>query len=205
MTSREARIEFWEMKAEGWDLFRSARPNAVHEACVKLERAGRVERVVTQNIDGLHGRAGTSEEKLVEIHGTESRIACLDCGREMVAEAIVRRFRREGEPPVCACGGFLKSMTISFGQNLRSDDLERAFSSAGVADLVVSLGSSLGVQPAATVPLVAAQRGAPYAIVNLGETEQDHRPEVTLRIEGDVVDVFPPAVDLALAGESPAR
>ena len=202
MRSEAARIEHWDYKLEGWPAFRAARPNATHEAIVRLERAGKVVAVVTQNIDGLHSRAGTPPERLVELHGTNSFIECQTCGRRTDPEAHFEQFRKTRRPPVCECGGFLKPATISFGQNLRNEDLERAETAAKAADLVVALGSTLSVYPAANIPLLAANRGAPYVIINRGPTEHDDLPEVTLRLEGDVVVVFPPAVDAALSSSS---
>ena len=202
MRSEAARIEHWDYKLEGWPAFRAARPNATHEAIVRLERAGKVVAVVTQNIDGLHTRAGTPPERLVEVHGTNSFIECQTCGRRTDPEAHFEQFRKTRRPPVCECGGFLKPATISFGQNLRNEDLERAETAAKAADLVVALGSTLSVYPAANIPLLAANRGAPYVIINRGPTEHDDLPEVTLRLEGDVVVVFPPAVDAALSSSS---
>jgi NAD-dependent deacetylase len=198
MRSEAARIEHWDYKLEGWPAFRAARPNATHEAIVRLERAGKVVAVVTQNIDGLHSRAGTPPERLVELHGTNSFIECQTCGRRTDPEAHFEQFRKTRRPPVCECGGFLKPATISFGQNLRNEDLERAETAAKAADLVVALGSTLSVYPAANIPLLAANRGAPYVIINRGATEHDELPEVTLRLEGDVEGIFPPAVQAAL-------
>jgi NAD-dependent deacetylase len=198
LASAEGREEYWDFKLEGWDEYRNARPNAVHEACVDLERGRKLELLVTQNIDGLHLAAGTSSEKLVEIHGTDARVTCLKCGDEADPTTCYEGFRETREPPSCACGGWLKPATISFGQNLRTEDLERSFEAARRADLVISLGSTLSVHPAASVPLRAAGRGIPYVIVNRGETDQDLHPSVTLRIEGDVGSIFPTAVAKAL-------
>ena len=203
MRSEAARVEHWDYKLEGWPAFRAARPNATHEAIVRLERAGKVLAVVTQNIDGLHARAGTPAERLVELHGTNSLVECQTCGRRSDPEAHFEYFRKTRRPPVCECGGFLKPATISFGQNLRNEDLERAEAAAKAADLVVALGSTLSVYPAANIPLLAASRGAPYVIINRGPTEHDDLPEVTLRLEGDVGEIFPPAVEAALS--PPAR
>ena len=100
---------------------------------------------------------------------------------------------------MCECGGFLKPATISFGQNLRNEDLVQAEAAAKAADLVVALGSTLSVYPAANIPLLAASRGVPYVIINRGATEHDDLPEVVLRLEGDVSEIFPPAVEAALA------
>jgi len=194
MRSETARLEHWDFKLEGWPAFRDARPNATHDAVVKLERAGKIVAVVTQNVDGLHAKAGTSPDKLLELHGTNSLIECQTCGKRSEPEPIFEHFRITRKPPVCECGGFFKPATISFGQNLRTVDLERAEEAARLADMVVSLGSTLSVHPACDITLLAANRGVPYAIINRGETDHDRLPEVTLRIEGDVAALFPPAV-----------
>ena len=194
MRSEAARIEHWDFKLEGWEGYRDARPNATHNAIVLLERAGKVRAVVTQNIDGLHSRAGTTSERLVELHGTNTLIECQTCGRRSDPEAHFASFQKTHRPPLCECGGFLKPATISFGQNLRNEDLERAEAAAQAADLVVALGSTLSVYPAANIPLLAANRGMPYVIINRGPTEHDDLPEVTLRLEGDVGEIYPPAV-----------
>jgi NAD-dependent deacetylase len=198
MRSAAARIEHWDYKLESWPAFRDARPNATHEAIVQLERAGRLEAVVTQNMDGLHARAGTSVEKLVELHGTNSFVECQSCGNRSDPEPHFEGFRQTRRPPVCDCGGLLKPATISFGQSLRNKDLERGQDAASRADLVVALGSTLSVYPAANIPLIAAGRGTPYAILNRGPTDQDGLPEVTLRLEGDVGMIFPPVVAEAI-------
>jgi NAD-dependent deacetylase len=198
MTSEAARIEHWDYKLEGHDAFRDAKPNAVHHAIVRLERAGKLRAIVTQNIDGLHGLAGTSAEKLVELHGSNLLVECQTCGWRGDPEAHFESFRTTRKPPLCDCGGFLKPATISFGQSLNARDLERAQAAALEADLVIALGSTLSVYPAASFPLVAAQRGAPYVIINQGPTEHDGADCVTLRIEGEVGEIFPTAVDEAL-------
>ena len=199
MRSETARIEHWDYKLEAWAAFRDAQPNASHEAIVRLEHVGRVRAVVTQNIDGLHSRAGTSPERLIELHGTNNLVECQTCGRRSPPEPHFEQFRKTRHPPICDCGGFLKPATISFGQNLRNEDLERAEAAAKAADLVLALGSTLSVYPAANIPLLAAAHGAPYVIINRGPTEHDEMPEVTLRLEGDVAEIFPPAVAVALA------
>jgi NAD-dependent deacetylase len=199
MASEAARVEHWDYKLEAWPSFRDARPNAAHRAIVQLERAGKLLLLVTQNIDGLHSAAGISPEKLVEVHGTNASIECQGCGNRSDPAPHFEAFRAHRKPPVChLCGGFLKPATISFGQSLREDDLSRSFAAADQCDLVVALGTSLSVTPAATVPLTAAARGAPYVIINRGPTDHDGHPVVTLRLEGDVVELFPPAVAAAL-------
>ena len=198
MRSEASRVEHWDFKLEGWPAFKASRPNATHEAIVSLERAGKVQAVVTQNIDGLHARAGTSVERLVELHGTNTLVECQTCGRRSDPDPHFLSFRKTRHPPLCECGGYLKPATISLGQNLRNEDMERAAAAAEAADLVVAMGSTLSVYPAANIPLLAASRGVPYVIINRGVTEHDELPEVTLRLEGDVGDIFPPAVQAAL-------
>jgi NAD-dependent deacetylase len=200
MRSEAARFEHWDYKLEGWEAFRDAKPNATHGAIVRLECAGKVLAVVTQNIDGLHSRAGTSADKLVELHGTNSLVECQTCGRKSDPEPHFESFRTTRKPPLCECGGYLKPATISFGQNLRNEDLDRAERAAKASDLVVALGSTLSVYPAANIPLLAASRGVPYVVINRGPTDNDELPEVGLRIDGDVGAIFPAAVAAALAG-----
>ena len=199
MTSHAARVEYWDYKLESWGIYERAQPNAVHHAIVALERAGKVEAVVTQNVDGLHRRAGTSEGLLVELHGTDLRVECQTCHATTEPLSHLQRFKETRVPPICACGGVLKSATISFGQSLRRSDLERAATAAQKADLAIAMGSTLSVYPAATIPLFAAQRGTPYVIVNQGPTDHDNHPAVTLRLEGDVTDIFPTAVSAGLS------
>lgn len=199
MARSEARAEYWRQKAEDREAFGSAEPNAVHRAIVDLERSGKVDLVVTQNVDGLHRAAGTSEDILVEIHGTNGQIECQSCMARSEPGPHFHAFAETGEPPMCECGGYLKPATISFGQQLRAMDIARAFDAARRADVVVALGSTLSVTPAADIPIEAARYGATYAIVNSGATEHDRSPLVELRIEGDVVNVFPPAVERALS------
>jgi NAD-dependent deacetylase len=198
MSSEAARIEHWDYKLEGWDGFRTAQPNTVHRAIVRLEEAGKLLAVVTQNIDGLHGLAGTRPDRLLELHGTNLLVECQSCKRSGDPSPHFEFFRVNRKPPVCDCGGFLKPATISFGQSLDPHVLERARHAALEADLVVALGSTLSVYPAASFPLLAAQHGASYIIINRGATEHDNESCVSLRIEGNVSDTFPSAVDAAL-------
>jgi NAD-dependent deacetylase len=198
MTSEAARIEHWDYKLEGWDGFRNAQPNAVHDAVVRLEKAGKVLMVVTQNIDGLHALAGTSPDRLVELHGTNLLVECQSCKRRSDPAPHFEFFRTNRKPPLCGCGGFLKPATISFGQSLEPQVLEKAQQRAMVADLVVALGSTLSVYPAAAIPLMAAHRGVPYVVINRGATEHDNEASLSLRIEGEVSEIFPAAVGSAL-------
>lgn len=197
LRSEEKRVEYWDQKIEAHAAFRDAKPNAAHRALVDLERAGRLTGLVTQNIDGLHQAAGSSPELVVELHGTNRFVECVECGKLSEPDPAVAAFRARRATPHCDCGGFLKFATVSFGQALRPEVLSRAIRAAEGCDLVLALGSTLSVQPAAGVALVALQTGVPYAIVNQGPTEHDQL--ASLRIEGDVVDVLPRAVAAALA------
>lgn len=199
MSSEEARLAYWEFKLLDWEAFQSARPTAVHRAVVALEQAEKLEAVVTQNIDGLHAWAGTSPTRLVELHGTNRQVECQSCGARSDPAPHFESFRRFRRPPRCEqCGGPLKSATISFGQSLRSEDLERAARAAAACDLVLALGSTLAVYPAASVPLLAAERRVPYVIINRGPTDHDGMSQVALRLDGDVEQILPPAVTAAV-------
>ena len=199
MSSESARVEYWSQKLEAWPSFRDAEPNPVHLAIAELECAGKVAMVVTQNIDGLHTKAGTSSELLVEIHGTNGAVECMSCHAMSDPDAHFELFADTRNAPGCSCGGYLKPATISFGQNLRADDLRRATEAVAQSDLAIALGSTLSVYPAASFPLAVAEKGAPYVVINRGETDHDHHSSVALRLEGDVVELFPPAVSSALS------
>ena len=159
MSSEAARIEHWDYKLEAWQAFRDAKPNAVHHALVRLEQDARLCMLVTQNIDGLHEAAGTSRDQLVEIHGTNAWIECQTCHALTEPAPHFAWFADHRAGPRCSCGGFLKPATISFGQAMRDEDMARAHGAAQQADLVLALGTTLSVEPAASIPLVAAERG----------------------------------------------
>jgi NAD-dependent deacetylase len=200
MASEDARIEHWGNKLEGWPAMVAARPNAVHRAIVKLEEAEKIGSVVTQNIDGLHSLAGTRPDLLVELHGTNLLVECQSCHWRGDPEPQLDYFREHGKSPLCAaCGGFLKMATISFGHGLAPSSLDRASDAAGKADLVIALGSTLSVHPAASFPLMGARRGIPYVIINRGVTDHDDEAVVSLRLDGDVGEIFSRTVDLSLA------
>ena len=201
MTSPDHRRAYWQQKMEDAETWGDAPPNEIHDAVARLERAGKIEMVVTQNVDGLHVVAGTSRAKLIEIHGTNREIECQSCGERSAAGPHYKLFRKTNEAPLCHCGGYLKAATISFGQDLKAADIAMAVDAAHRCDLVIALGSTLSVHPAASIPLEATMRGTPYVIINRGPTEHDLLSVVTLRIEGDVAEYFPPAVELALGSE----
>lgn len=165
-------------------------PNPGHHALVELERAGNLELLITQNVDGLHLAAGTSPHKLVEIHGTTSDVVCLSCDERAPMERALDRVRAGEEDPACrTCGGILKSATISFGQGLVADDLRRADDAARRADLVLAVGTTLGVYPIANVVPLGKAHGATVVIVNGGPTEMDDLADV--RLEGSISELLP--------------
>src|SRR5467141_879538 len=134
-------------------------------------------------MDRLHSLAGTSSDRLVELHGTNSLVECQSCHWCGDPEPHLEYFRMNRSSLLCTCGGFLKIATISFGQSLDPRSVERASEAANKADLVVALGSTLSVYPASSFPLMAAQRGVPYVIINRGATEHDCEPGVSLRLD----------------------
>jgi len=151
-----------------------AEPNEGHRAIVVLERRGKLHTLVTQNIDELHQKAGTDPAKVVEIHGTMRHVVCMSCGERAPMERALERVRAgEDDPPCRTCGGILKSATISFGQNLVVDDLERAQRAAEECDLLLAVGSSLTVFPAAGLVPIARAAGARVVIVNEEPTPYD--------------------------------
>ncbi|MDA2934773.1 sigma factor regulator FecR, partial [Acidobacteria bacterium AH-259-D05] len=192
MNSHEARVRHWQFKLEGWCEFRDAKPNVAHMALYELDEMGYLDALVTQNIDGLHQLAGHSEERLIELHGTNRKVECQRCKRLLEPDPCFDEFTRTGEPPLCECEGFLKPATISFGQAMPHEELRKAFSVASRADLVVAIGSTLEVEPAASVPRAAKENGATYVIVNQGPTGQDRLAD--LRIEDDAAVVLPAVV-----------
>ncbi|REJ76079.1 MAG: hypothetical protein DWQ47_10675 [Acidobacteria bacterium] len=191
LASETARIEHWDYKLEGFEQFRNAKPNKAHFALAELEGLGRLDSLVTQNIDGLHEQAGNSS--VIELHGTNRWVECVECGNRTEPEPAFREFRETRACPRCECGGYLKTATISFGQQMPERLLEQAFEAAEKADLVVAIGSTLEVHPAASVPLAAARKGVPYVIINRGPTAQDRQASV--RIEGDVNVLIPEIVE----------
>jgi len=169
-------------------------PNEGHRALVRLEARGVLDTLITQNVDGLHLAAGTSRERLVEIHGTSSEVVCLDCDERAPIERALDRVRAgEADPPCRSCGGILKTATISFGQGLVAADLERADAAARRADLLLAVGTTLGVYPIANVVPIAKAHGAPVVIVNGGPTEMDDLADV--RLEGSISELLPALVD----------
>jgi len=156
-------------------------PNAAHEALVELERAGHLDTLVTQNVDGLHSAAGAGD--VCRLHGRSDRVACDDCGRTRPAEDAFERVR-EGEcPPTCDCGGVYRPDVVLFGEGLPDEPFDRAQRAARRCDVFLALGSSLTVRPASLLPEVAADAGATLVVVNLEETPASKRAEYDLRAD----------------------
>jgi len=159
-----------------------AEPNAGHRALVDLERLGKLHALVTQNIDGLHQRAGSSPAAVVEVHGTMRDVMCMACGWRGPAPPVLERVRNGEDDPLCErCGGILKSATISFGQPLVPHVIQRAMRVAQQADLLIAIGSSLQVYPIAGMVPVAKESGARLVIVNAAPTPFDDLADVVLR------------------------
>jgi NAD-dependent deacetylase len=174
---------------------RHAEPGRGHLALAALEAKGRVQCLITQNIDGLHQKAGTSEDIVVEIHGSMREVVCMGCGDRAPMENALDRVRAgESDPPCRSCGGILKSSTISFGQNLVAEDLERARRAAVACDVFLAAGTSLTVFPVAQLPQVALEAGAHLVILNDAPTPYDERAHAIVR--GPLGETLPQLVDL---------
>lgn len=179
--SPEARRESWRRRFEMESTWNSVKPNAGHGAVAELVRRGKVTHVITQNIDNLHQDSGVPEERVIELHGNTRYAKCLTCGARVEIADIRAHYDRHGEPPDCKfCGGIVKTATISFGQAMPDDEMDRAKRATFACDLMLVLGSSLVVYPAAGFPLLAKRNGARYAIVNREETEQDPVADLVL-------------------------
>ena len=174
LASHDARVDYWRYKKETFQSFHSALPNIGHNALVELERSGKVQVLITQNIDGLHQQAGNNPDKIIELHGTERVVICLDCGEKYDRECIQERLKSGEDVPMCdRCEGWLKPATVSFGQSIPSEVLDRAYHESQNCDAFLVIGSSLMVQPASLLPVLAKQRGAWLGILNKDSTPQD--------------------------------
>jgi len=176
------RERYWKMSLDIHPVLAGAEPNAAHRAVAELERQGRLRAVITQNIDGLHQRAGSSADHVIEIHGTALAVVCLSCGDRTSREEVQDRVTAGEAAPECRlCAGILKPATISFGQAMPERETALAFEHAENADVFLVIGSSLVVHPAATLPVRAVESGAELVIVNLEPTPYDRLASVVLR------------------------
>jgi NAD-dependent deacetylase len=179
LQSEDARRQYWKMKKEGYHELKTAKPNDGHRSLARLEAAGKILAVITQNIDGLHQDAGS--RRVLELHGTSRYCLCLECNARFDPDEIQQCLEAGVEIPLCKhCGGLLKSATISFGQALPADVLSEAFDLSMNTDLVLALGSSLVVEPAASIPLQAKNNGARLVIINHMETALDGLADIVI-------------------------
>jgi len=180
MADHEVRKAAWQSRLEhpAW----TAKPNAGHLALAALEKRGKLHALITQNIDELHQMAGNSPEKVIEVHGTVRKVVCMDCGMTAPMQNALDRVRAGEDDPACRdCGGILKSATISFGQALVPEVIERALRSAGEADLFLAIGTTLQVYPVAGAVEIARSAGARIVILNAQETPFDGIADAVIR------------------------
>jgi NAD-dependent deacetylase len=184
VASEARRREAWERVFKGRAGWTGREPNAGHHAVARLVAQGKVAAVITQNVDNLHQASGVPPEQVIELHGNASYATCLECGLRHELAELKGLFEATGDLPACrACGGLVKSATISFGQQMPAEPMARAEAETLACDLFLVLGSSLVVYPAAGFPLLAKRNGARLAIVNREETELDPYADLVLHDE----------------------
>ena len=182
--NEQDRVEYWRQKVESWPDMRNAQPNAGHFAFVDLARRGKLKAMITQNIDGLHQRSGLDPALILELHGTTTEAACLQCADRIPMDEAVARVQGGEQAPCCGrCGGLLKPATVSFGQSMPRDVLRKAEEAAVSCEVFLAVGSSLVVHPAAGLPLLAKRAGAKLIIVNRTETPLDELADLVVHDE----------------------
>ncbi len=180
VNSQDARNESWQRKFDG-DVMARAEPNAGHLAIQKWFGAGKLGGVITQNVDNLHQLSGLDEDRIVELHGNATYASCLSCGARYELSELREQFRSHGEVGPCSlCGGLIKTATISFGQSMPESEMSKAQQMVEACDLLIVLGSSLTVYPAAGFPRYAKQLGASLVIVNREATDQDYLADLVI-------------------------
>jgi len=181
MASEAGREKYWQFQRALWPEIALAQPNPGHHAIAEFHRLGRLECVITQNIDNLHQRSGVPAEKVIELHGTMKWVNCLECGQRYPREQIQARLDAGTKVPRCdSCGGIMKPATISFGQPMPERETRQAESAAAASDLFLSVGSSLVIYPAAQMPLIAKVSGAKLVIINLTPTPHDGHADIVI-------------------------
>ena len=167
MSSEASRIEAWKRRLDGWEQYKNAKPNIGHYFVHSLDAKGKLVGLITQNVDGLHSKAGLPDEKIVELHGSNRKVICLQCDREYDPDEVIKKLVGDFASPKCDhCGGILKSATVSFGQAMPENAMRLAQEWTEQAEVFIVMGSSLQVQPAASFPVVAKRNGALLAIIN---------------------------------------
>ena len=180
--SLEGRRRYWELGRATYPVIRAARPNPAHLALAQLDRMGRLDCCITQNIDNLHQEAGLPPEKVIELHGNATRARCLECGAAYTRDAVHEWLEAGDGVPACPpCGGIIKPATVLFGEAMPAREMAEAERRARASDLFVVVGSSLVVYPAAYMPAHAKQAGAALVIVNLQPTPLDARADLVIR------------------------
>jgi NAD-dependent deacetylase len=193
LSDPEIRRRSWRMRLEPGGLW-NAQPNAGHRALARLEQRRKLHTLVTQNVDGLHQAAGNSAARVVEIHGSMREFMCMSCDDRGPIERVLERVRAGDEDPACrSCGGILKARAVSFGQNLFAGDMERAEAGALACDLMLAIGTTLAVYPAAAVVPAAKRNGARVVILNGDPTEMDSLADELLR--GPIGEILPRLID----------
>jgi NAD-dependent deacetylase len=181
LVSETSREKYWQMATEMYESIKPAQPNLAHLAIAELEKLGKLDCIITQNIDGLHFKAGNSEGKVLQLHGTAIFVSCLSCKKRYDRDEIQERIRKGLKAPRCDdCGGLLKPATISFGQSMPEKETQEAYHRSSLCDLFIVIGSSLVVQPAASMPLVAKRNGAKLVIINRDPTPYDDMADFVL-------------------------
>ncbi len=181
IANEASREKYWQMATEMWGPIKAAQPNSAHLAIAELEKLGKLDCVITQNIDGLHFKAGNSEEKVLQLHGTAIYVSCLSCKKRYDRDQIQERIKQGQRAPRCDdCGGLLKPATISFGQSMPEKETQEAYHRSSICDLFIVIGSSLVVQPAASMPLVAKRQGAKLVIINRDPTPYDDMADIVI-------------------------
>jgi len=182
VSSRAGRVEYWRQKVAMWPEMRDARPNAGHSAFAELERRGTLRAMITQNIDGLHQRAGCMN--VIELHGTTVEAVCLTCGDRISMDEALRRVEAGDPAPECDhCGGLLKPATVSFGQAMPAREMDMAVEACHDCDVFLAVGSSLVVYPAAALPELAKRKGAALIIINRTPTPMDGIADLVINDE----------------------
>ena len=192
VSSREMRDESWRRRFAMEDSFGGAKPGRGHLALASLYRAGKVPGLVTQNIDNLHQASGFAAQDVVELHGNTTYAHCLDCAKRYELGWVREKFETGRRAPDCDCGGYIKTATISFGQAMPADAMQRAEELATRCDLFIAIGSSLVVWPAAGFPLLAKRNGAALVIINREPTEFDEIADLV--VHNDIGDVLGPFI-----------
>ncbi len=181
MSSKSARIEYWKQRLEMEKRLIHASPNKGHRALARLERPGILTSIITQNIDGLHQLSGIPEEKIIKLHGSSRRIRCMSCSGLTTWEQAMQRIAKGDPAPECDCGGYFKPDTISFGQAMPEQKTSEAARLSSCSKVFMAVGSTLQVQPAASMPEYARSAGAFLVIVNLSDTPLDSKADLVIR------------------------